>query len=61
MSRVSVLPALGRNPKLADELGRVSNARREEIGMFEATARESSVWRRAGQTMRAMGRSLRPW
>jgi hypothetical protein len=61
MSRVSVLPALGRNPKLADEMGRVSDARREEIGMFESEACESSVWKRAGQTVRTLGRSLRPW
>jgi CRP-like cAMP-binding protein len=61
MSRVSVLPALGRNPKLADEMGRVSDARREEIGMFASEACESSVWKRAGQTVRTLGRSLRPW
>lgn len=61
MSRVSVLPALGRNPKLAQEMARVSDARREESGLLEATERESSVWRRAGQAMRRMGRSLRPW
>ena len=61
MSRVSVLPALGRNPKLADELGRVSDARREEIGMVDTAERESSAWLRARSAVRAMGRSLRPW
>jgi CRP-like cAMP-binding protein len=61
MSRVSVLPALGRNPKLASELGRVSDARREQIGMVDAEVRKSSLWRRSGQVVRAMGRALRPW
>jgi CRP-like cAMP-binding protein len=61
MSRVSVLPALGRNPRLAQELGRVSDARREEIGMLEPAARESSVWWRARQAIRGTGRSLLPW
>ena len=61
MSRVSVLPALGRNPRLAQELGRVSDARREEIGMLEPAARESSVWWRARRAIRGTGRSLLPW
>ena len=61
MSRVSVLPALGRNPKLASELGRVSDARREEIGMVDTAERASSVWLRARSAVRSMGRSLRPW
>jgi CRP-like cAMP-binding protein len=61
MSRVSVLPALGRNPKLADELGRVSDARREAIGMVDTAEHEASVWRRARTVVRSMSRSLRPW
>lgn len=61
MSRVSVLPALGRNPKLADELSRVSDARREAIGMVDTAEHEASVWRRARTVVRSMSRSLRPW
>ncbi|MBM4007894.1 MAG: mechanosensitive ion channel [Planctomycetes bacterium] len=61
MSRVSVLPALGRNPKLADELSRVSDARREAIGMVDTAEHEASVWRRTRTVVRSMSRSLRPW
>lgn len=61
MSRVSVMPALGRNPKLAQELGRISDARREAAGVVDQDPVLLSPWRRLGRAMRDMLRSLLPW
>ena len=61
MSRVSVLPALQRNPRLASELSKVSEARREASGFVDAAPVRSTVWQRLGRTVRELFAELRPW
>jgi small-conductance mechanosensitive channel len=61
MSRVSVLPALSRNPKLAGELSRVSDARREAAGVVDDDSLALPLWRRVGRMTRRLLATLRPW
>ena len=61
MSRVSVLPALQRNPRMASELSKVSDARREAAGVVDAPVARSTVWQRCGRMARTLLREMRPW
>ena len=61
MSRVSVLPALERNPRMASELSKVSDARREAAGVVDTTPTRSTLWQRFGRTIRELVGELRPW
>jgi small-conductance mechanosensitive channel len=61
MSRVSVMPALQRNPKLAEEIGRVVIERREASGLIDEDVVRSTPWQRLGRSMASLLRALRPW
>jgi small-conductance mechanosensitive channel len=61
MSRVSVLPALQRNPRLASELSKVSDARREAAGIVDEPVDRSSVWQRLGRVVHGLLQEMRPW
>ena len=57
----SVLPALQRNPSLAAELARVSQARREASGLVDAESQRTTLLQRCGTLLRAVLGELRPW
>jgi CRP-like cAMP-binding protein len=61
MSRVSVLPALQRNPKLAEEIGRVVIERREASGVVDEEIARLTPWQRLSRSAVALFRALRPW
>jgi small-conductance mechanosensitive channel len=61
MSRVSVLPALQRNPKLAEEIGRVVIERREASGVVDEEIVRLKPWQRLGRSLVSLLRALRPW
>ena len=61
MSRPSVLPALQRNPSLAAELARVSQARREASGLVDAESQRTTLLQRCGKLLRTVLGELRPW
>lgn len=61
MSKVSVMPALGRNPKLAHELAKVSDARREASGIVDTEPERASMGRRVRMLAGGLVREMRPW
>jgi CRP-like cAMP-binding protein len=61
MSRVSVLPALERNPRLRHELAKVSDARREAAGVVDDEPQRLGFGQRVAQLLRDTLREMRPW
>ena len=61
MSKMSVMPALQRNPQLAGELAKVSNARREAAGVVDAPEQRTTLLRRLGGVLRGILIEMRPW
>ena len=61
MSKMSVMPALQRNPQLAGELAKVSNARREAAGVVDAPEQRTTLLRRLGGVLRGILSEMRPW
>ena len=61
MSRLSVLPALQRNPKLAGELARVSNERREAAGIQDAAEARTTVFVRLSRVVKEFLGEMRTW
>ena len=61
MSKVSVMPALERNPRLANELSKVSDARREASGVVDEEPERLSMAQRVTRLVRGTFREMRPW
>jgi len=61
MSKVSVLPALQRNPQLASELAKVSDARREAAGVVDALVTRTTWPQRVGLEIQRLLHEMRPW
>lgn len=61
MTRPSVLPALARNPSLASELSRVSDARREAAGLVDEAVDRRGFAVRLRSLCRRTLRELLPW
>jgi CRP-like cAMP-binding protein len=61
MSKMSVMPALQRNPQLAGEMSKVSNARREAAGVVDAPQQRTTLLRRLGGVLHGILIEMRPW
>jgi hypothetical protein len=55
------MPALQRNPQLAGELAKVSNARREAAGVVDAPEQRTTLLRRLAGVLRGILIEMRPW
>ncbi len=61
MSRLSVLPVLQRQPSLAGELSRISQARREASGVVDGEQVQTTLLQRCGVMLKTILREMRPW